>query len=148
MEMTALPELAELQTWGIALAIAGLGASGGLVHQWVIAGEPAVRWKTGILGGLTALGLSAIELPIGGVAQIGSCVAAGFVARAVLAALWIRVDLVVSRQQTDRALALARDAIELSRRHRTTPGSSGELDPGGLAARLDEVRASGPTRPM
>jgi len=144
MGTSILQQLTVSDTWGVVLVVAALGAGGSLVHRIATEGETEAWWKSALVGVVAALGFAAFYTPASGLALVGTSAVAGFFARSLLAALEARVKLELSRQQADRALSLASDAIELSRRTRTLPAGTGtEHDVGRLSARLDEVRAIG-----
>lgn len=147
MESSILQQLTAPDTWGVVSVVAVFGAAGSLVHRVATAEEIEPWWKSALVGVVAAVGFAAFRAPASGIEVVGMSALAGFFARSLLAALEARVKLELSRQQANRALSLASDAIELSRRTRTAPATAApELDIGRLSARLDEVRGSGPVK--
>jgi hypothetical protein len=138
-----LQQLGTLDTWGVVLVVAVFGAAGSLIHHRTTDGLTEAWWQSALIGIVAAVGLAAFTKPATGVELIGSAALAGFFARSLLAALESRIKLELTRQQADRAMALANDALELSRRSRTPNASSpADIELGRLSARLDEVRAA------
>jgi len=138
--MSVLLQLAANDAYGELVAIALFGALGGLA-QAATSTEPSSSARRSALAGVVAaIGLAALKPPGTAIELVGLPALAGFSARAVLSALESRIDLALARQQADRALALAGDAIELSRRQRPPGSSPVEHDVGKLSARLDEVK--------
>ena len=148
MTSSILQQLASIDTWGVVIAVAALGAAGSLVHRAVTDGTIERWWKSGLVGAVAAVGVAAFSTPGTGTELVGMAALSGFFARSLLAALEARIKLELSRQQADRALSLAGDAIDLSRRTRTpttpTTAVAADLAVGQLSARLDEVRALAP----
>jgi hypothetical protein len=148
MNSCILQQLTTSDTWGVVSVVAMFGAAGSLVHRATTPEEIEPWWKTALVGVVAAIGFAAFRSPDSGIELVGISVLAGFFARVALAALEARIKLELSRQQAHRALSLASDAIELSRRTRTAPATAvPELDIGRLSARLDEVRGSGLVKP-
>lgn len=139
--MGLLQELAVIETWGVIAATTVCGAVGSLVHRFAEDEPEQVWWKVASIGIVAAIGLVSITPPSTGLQLIGLALLGGFFARTVLVALESRLALALARQKTDRALGIAGEAIELSRRGRVAPAS--EADLGRLSARLDEVKSFG-----
>lgn len=137
--MALLQELAVADTWGLVIAVGGCGAVGAVVH--LISDEEPQQpwWKVACIGALAAVGLVSVAPPTTGLELIGLSLLGGFFARTILVALESRLTLTLTRQRAERALALAGEAIELSRRK--TVATDG--DESRLAARLEEVKAFG-----
>lgn len=146
--MALLQQLAAVETWGVVLVAAGCGAGGALVHRSTEEAPEQPWWKTAFVGVIAAVGAISVTTPGSALELIGLSALSGFFARTVLATLESRLALELAKRQAERALAIAGDAIELSRRAR--PGSAtgaSDLDLGRLSARLDEVRELRPVEP-
>lgn len=113
------------------LAIAVLvGAVGGLAQSFVAkdpADATASPWKSLVVGVVAAIGAlwasrlgSASESTTSGSALglIGQSLLAGYFGRAVLAVLQTRVTAALERDRKERAIAVARDALDLTERDR------------------------------
>jgi hypothetical protein len=134
-----LEQLGAVDGWGLVLAIAVFGALGGVIHSSTTDERPTLKIAAG--AAVAAVGFGAFKTPSSTLELVGLSLLAGFFARGVLAALESRIELALARQQADRALALAGDAIEMNRRGRAS-GASPDADVGRLAARFDEIRAA------
>jgi hypothetical protein len=141
-----LQQLSTTETWGVIAVIALFGAAGSLAHRAATDGVTEAWWKSALVGIVAAVGLGAFVKPATGIELVGTAALAGFFARSLLAALEARIKLELTRQQADRAMTLASDAIELSRRSRTANApASPDVELGRLSARLDEVRTAAST---
>jgi hypothetical protein len=130
-----------METWGVALVIAVFGDSGSLVYRLCSEVLNEKWWQSLLTGVVAAIGVGAFTLPASGLQLVGTSALAGFFARSLLAALESRIQLELTLQQADRAMNLASDAIELSRRSRTsTAAPPSEVDLKQLSARLDDMR--------
>ena len=138
-----LEQLAVADTWGVVLVAGVCGALGSLAHRSTDDEITPVWWKSGMIGVIAAIGASALMTPSTAFELVGMAMLAGFFARTVLAALESRLALELAKRQAERAMTLASDAIELSRRTRANAPASNAADPdvGRLSARLDEVKA-------
>ena len=140
MSSGLLRELATRDAWGVVVVTAALGALGAIGHALVTQESGASKWKAALLGAIAANGLSAFTQPATAIELFGLALLAGFIANSVLAMLDGRIALAFARQEADRALAVAADAIELSRKQRGATAPASELEVYKLTARLDEVR--------
>jgi len=141
-----LQQLGSLETWGVALVIAMFGASGSLVHRLSSEVLNETWWQSVLIGVVAAIGVGGFTEPASGLQLVGTSALAGFFARSLLAALESRIQLALTQQQSERAMNLASDAIELSRRSRAAAPPT-EVDLGRLSARLDDMRVVKQTAP-
>jgi hypothetical protein len=129
-----------IDTAGMVLAAALLGGLGGLA-QYAVAGDPtdptASPWKSALVGAVAAIGALWVKTPATALELVGELLLVGFFGRAVLAVLQTRVTAALERDRKQRAVAVARTALDLAERERrgSPAGAPAPPDPDVIALR-------------